>query len=63
MTEPKDRRGRLAETIRLVITRRERAARSPAMERALKRLIWRYNHMLQDQDVDDSNQDMEGFDS
>ncbi|MGD2205725.1 MAG: hypothetical protein PVH17_03000 [Anaerolineae bacterium] len=33
---------RMAETVRLVISRRERAPRSPRMERALKRLIWRY---------------------
>jgi hypothetical protein len=32
----------MAETVRLVVTRRERAPRSPKMERALKRLIWRY---------------------
>jgi hypothetical protein len=36
------RRTRMAETVRLVITRRERAPRSPRMERALKRLILRY---------------------
>jgi hypothetical protein len=30
-----------------VISRRERAPRSPRMERALKRLIWRYNRTLQ----------------
>ena len=35
-------RERMADTVRLVITRRERAPRSPRMERALKRLIWRY---------------------
>jgi hypothetical protein len=33
---------RMAETVRQVVTRRERAPRSPRMERALKRLIWRY---------------------
>ncbi|MBN1658930.1 MAG: hypothetical protein JXA93_11035 [Anaerolineae bacterium] len=33
---------RRAEAVRLIITRRERAPRSPRMERALKRLIWRY---------------------
>ncbi len=36
------RRARMAETVRLVVTRREQAPRSPQMERALKRLIWRY---------------------
>lgn len=33
---------RRAEAVRLIVTRRERAPRSPKMERALKRLIWRY---------------------
>lgn len=32
----------MAEAVRLVLTRRERAPRSPGMERAFKRLIWRY---------------------
>ena len=32
----------MAETVRLVLTTRERAPRSPRMERALKRLVWRY---------------------
>lgn len=40
----------MAETVRLVITRRERAPRSPRMERALKRLIWRYT--LRDEALD-----------
>jgi hypothetical protein len=39
---------RMAETVRLVVTRRERAPRSPKMERALKRLIWRYTKLAQD---------------
>ena len=47
-TMPAERRRRMAETVRLVLTRRERAPRSPRMERALKRLIWRYTHSLQD---------------
>ncbi|NLF12874.1 MAG: hypothetical protein GX597_13880 [Anaerolineaceae bacterium] len=34
---------RMAEAVRLVVTSRERAPRSPRMEHALKRLIWRYN--------------------
>lgn len=38
-----DRQKRMAEAVRLIITRRERAPRSPRMERALKRLIWRYS--------------------
>ena len=33
---------RMADTVRLVVSRRERAPRSPRMERAFKRLIWRY---------------------
>jgi hypothetical protein len=40
--EPNERKARMTETVRLVITRRERAPRSPRMERAFKRLIWRY---------------------
>lgn len=44
-----ERRRRMAETIRLVLTRREQAPRSPRMERALKRLIWRYTHSLQNE--------------
>ena len=35
-------RERMVETVRLVVTRRERAPRSPRMERALKRLLLRY---------------------
>jgi hypothetical protein len=42
-----DEQKRMAETVRLVIARRERAPRSPRMERALKRLIWRYNQAMQ----------------
>lgn len=45
--EPEDRQSRMAETVRLVVTRRERAPRSPRMERALKRLIWRYSREMQ----------------
>lgn len=41
---------RMAETVRLVIARRERAPRSPKMERALKRLIWRYTRTVQDRE-------------
>jgi hypothetical protein len=40
--ESDERKARMTETVRLVITRRERAPRSPRMERAFKRLIWRY---------------------
>ena len=42
-----DEQKRMAETVRLVIARRERAPRSPRMERALKRLIWRYSQARQ----------------
>ncbi|MGD8626322.1 MAG: hypothetical protein PVJ34_17420 [Anaerolineae bacterium] len=45
MTEEEERKARRAEAVRRVITRRERAPRSPRMERALKRLIWRYLDM------------------
>jgi len=37
----------MAETIRLVVTTRERAPRSPRLERALKQLLWRYSRALQ----------------
>lgn len=36
------RRARKARAVRLVLSQREKAPRSPKMERALKRLIWRY---------------------
>lgn len=45
--ETADREKRMAEVVRLVIARRERAPRSPRMERALKRLIWRYSQEMQ----------------
>jgi hypothetical protein len=41
------RRARMADIVRLIASRRERAPRSPRMERALKRLIWRYHRELQ----------------
>ena len=34
----------MAEAVRQIVTRRERAPRSPRLERALKRLIWRYTY-------------------
>ena len=40
--EQAGKKERMADTVRRVITRRERAPRSPRMERAFKRLIWRY---------------------
>jgi hypothetical protein len=43
-----NRKERRAETVRLVLASRERAPRSPRMERALKRLIWRYTRTTQD---------------
>lgn len=42
-----DIRTRMAQAIREVINRRERAPRSPRMERALKRMIWRYSWAIQ----------------
>ena len=43
MSEKQDaRQARMAETVRLIVTRRERAPRSPRLERAYKRIIWRY---------------------
>jgi hypothetical protein len=36
------KRERMVDAVRRVITHRERAPRSPRMERAFKRLIWRY---------------------
>jgi hypothetical protein len=47
-SEPDEKRARKAETVRLVVGRRERAPRSPRMERAFKRLIWRYTRPDQD---------------
>jgi hypothetical protein len=41
-----DRREKRAEVIRLVVSCRERAPRSPRLERALKRLIWRYSRAI-----------------
>jgi hypothetical protein len=38
----------MVETVRLIVARRERAPRSPRMERAFKRLIWRYTQSDQD---------------
>jgi hypothetical protein len=47
-TISEEKRRRMAETVRLVVTRRERAPRSPRMERALRRLIFRYTQPPQD---------------
>jgi hypothetical protein len=47
--ESANRQNRMAEAVRLIVTRRERAPRSPKMERALKRLLWRYSRAGQDQ--------------
>jgi DnaJ family protein C protein 28 len=46
--QPSTPHDRMAETVRQVVTRRERAPRSPRMERALKRLIWRYTRAGQE---------------
>lgn len=47
--ESANRQNRMAEAVRQIVTRRERAPRSPKMERALKRLLWRYSRAGQDQ--------------
>lgn len=47
-----DRKRRMSDTVRQVVTRRERAPRSPRMERALKRLIWRYTQPERDRQED-----------
>lgn len=46
--EPAGRRERLQEAVREIVLRRERAPRSPRLERALKRLIWRYSRQLEE---------------
>ena len=43
-----DKQTRMAETVRLVVARREQAPRSPQMERALKRLLWRYSQAIRE---------------
>jgi len=45
-----DAQQRMAATVRLIVTRRERAPRSPQMERVLKRLIWRYTAKSQEEE-------------
>ena len=45
-----EKRKRMAETVRLVVSRREQAPRSPRMKRALKRLIWRYTRPAHDRE-------------
>jgi hypothetical protein len=50
--EADDREARMAEAVRLIVTRRERAPRSPRLERAFKRLIWRYTLGLEAQQPD-----------
>lgn len=52
--EADDRRARMAEAVRQIVTRRERAPRSPRLERALKRLIWRYTGE-QDRQIEDGD--------
>lgn len=54
---PADIRERMAETVRLIVTRRERGPRSPRMERALKRLIWRYTRPPQIERKDQDEQE------
>ena len=50
MSQSSDKKERRAEAVRLVVTHRERAPRSPRMERALKRLIWRYTGISSKED-------------
>jgi hypothetical protein len=57
--EPAGEKERMAETIRQVVSRRERAPRSPRMERALKRLLWRYTQRLQDVSQEEESQSQE----
>jgi len=52
-----DRRARMAEAVRLIVTRREQAPRSPRLERALKRLIWRYTQAIQNRQEDRNEQE------
>lgn len=55
MTDPEPERDtpqqRRAEAVRLIVTRRERGPRSPRMEQALKRLIWRYTRPSQEEET------------
>lgn len=48
---------RRAEAVRRIVMARERAPRSPRMERAFKRLIWRYTGLAA-QEKDRGNQDV-----
>jgi len=57
--EPAGEKERMAETIWQVVSRRERAPRSPRMERALKRLLWRYTQRLQDVSQEEESQSQE----
>jgi len=52
-----DRRARMAEAVRLIVTRREQAPRSPRLERALKRLIWRYTQAIKNRQEDRNEQE------
>jgi hypothetical protein len=47
------RRRRMAEAVRMVVTRRERAPRSPQMARNLKRLLWRYARLEKEREDTD----------
>lgn len=49
----------MAEAVRLVVSRRERAPRSPRMERALKRLIWRYSQHEQARPAEDRKESVD----
>ena len=45
------RQARMADTVRRVINCLERSRSSPQMERAFKRLIWRYTRNKKDKEV------------
>jgi hypothetical protein len=56
-TQPERKEERKAEVVRRIVMGRERAPRSPRMERAFKRLIWRYTGLAV-QAEDRGNQDV-----
>jgi len=55
--QPEPKEERKAEAVRRIVMGRERAPRSPRMERAFKRLIWRYTGLAL-QTKDRENQDV-----
>ena len=55
--QPEPKEEPKAEAVRRIVMGRERAPRSPRMERAFKRLIWRYTGLAL-QTKDRENQDV-----